>query len=213
MPETGNGMLRQIIALILCLLGLAGCAPTGGFLVSDEAQALGGNLFVEKLADGGRVMVLDGEIDLETAFVFRSFLAQVQANGLVIAQSPGGNVEAAHQIGRAIKSRQMNTLVLNSCNSACVDVFVAGKQREMTDIAELGLHAPAVRSWISWLPFVDTRPALEATYAVDQKYWSDMGFPLVNEKAYQVPNNRIWIITPERARELRLATKILTAEN
>ncbi len=206
-------MLRPITKIITCLVVLAGCAPTGGFLVSEEAQDLGGNLYVEKLADGGRVMVLDGEIDDQTAFVFQAFLAQVQANGLVIAQSPGGNVEAAHQIGRAIKSRQMNTLVLNSCNSACVDIFVAGKQREMTEIAELGLHSPTVRSWVAWLPFVDTRPALAQTYAVDQKYWSDMGFPVVNEKAYRVPNDRIWIITPERARELRLATKILTAEN
>ena len=206
-------MLRRSALISFVFLLLAGCAPSGGFLVSEEALDLGGNLYVEKLADGGRVMVLDGEIDEETAFVFRSFLQEVDANGLVIAQSPGGNVEAAHAIGRAIKSRQMNTLVLNSCNSACVDVFVAGKQREMTDIAELGLHAPAVRSWISWLPFVDTRPALEATYAVDQRYWRDMGFPLVNEKAYKVPNDRIWIITPERARELRLATKILTADN
>ena len=205
--------MRPSALISFVFLLIAGCAPSGGFLVSDEALNLGGNLYVEKLADGGRVMVLDGEIDDRTAFVFLSFLNQVDASGLVIAQSPGGTVEAAHQIGRAIKSRQMNTLVLNSCNSACVDVFVAGKQREMTDIAELGLHAPAVRSWISWLPFVDTRPALEATYAVDQQYWSDMGFPLVNEKAYKVPNNRIWIITPERARELRLATKILTAEN
>ena len=200
----------RFLSCFLAIAVLAGCAPTGGFLVSDEAQSLGGNLFVEKLADGGHVMVLDGEIDRETAVVFRTVLNQVEANGLVIAQSPGGSVEAAHQIGRDIKARGMNTLVLNSCNSACVDVFVAGKQREMTDIAELGLHAPAVRSWIAWLPFVDTEPAIQETYVIDQKYWADMGFPLVNEKAYQVPNNRIWIIKPERARELRLATKILT---
>ena len=203
-------MTRQSALISFVLLLLVGCAPTGGFLVSDDAQSLGGNLFVERLDDGGAIMVLDGEIDEETSFAFLTFLTRVRANGLVIAQSPGGSVDAAHRMGRAIKARKMNTLVLNACNSACVDVFVAGQQREMTDVAELGLHAPTIRTWYSWMPFVDTSEALAETYQIDRQYWSDMGFPLVNEKAYRVPNNRIWRISPQRARELRLATKILT---
>ena len=39
-----------------------------------------------------------------------------------------------------------------------------------------------------------------------------MGFSRVNEQAYQVPNNKLWVITAKRARELRLATNIVRAE-
>ena len=206
----------------LAIVALPACAPSGGFLVSDQAQKLGGNLYTERLGDGGLFLVLDGEITRDTSVVFKNLTDRIDARGLVIAQSPGGNVFAAHEVGRQIKKRRMNTVVLTSCASACVDVFVAGQQREMTDVAELGLHAPSVHSWYSWmsnvpllseLPFLDESEALEATYEIDKRYWAEMGFPKINEKAYRVPNNRIWIISPERARELRLATRILKPSN
>ena len=92
----------------------------------------------------------------------------------------------------------MNTMVLVSCISACVDVFVAGKQREMTDIAELGMHSATNR---------------DISYEIDRRYWREMGFPTVNEKAYRVPNNRLWVIDARRARELRMATNVLKSQS
>ena len=68
----------------------------------------------------------------------------------------------------------------------------------MIDIAELGLHSATDRDF---------------AYEIDRRYWGDLGFSLVNEKAYLVPNNRIWIISPERALELRLATNIVASES
>ncbi len=190
-------MLRRFL-LVLFGLVLAGCAPTGGLLVSDGAEDMGGNLFVETTDAGDSFLVLDGEITSETSFVFQEVVDRAEVEGLVIAQSPGGDLLASHQIGRTIKARKMNTLVLVSCISACVDVFVAGKRREMTDIAELGMHAATNR---------------EISYEIDRRYWREMGFSEVNEKAYRVPNNRLWIIDAQRARELRMATSILTDPN
>ena len=187
-------MLRFILA-VATTLTLAGCGTgMNGLLVSPEAEAVGGNLFVETLDDGGQVLVLDGEITPETSFVFQSLVEQAEVEGLVIAQSPGGNLLAAHQIGRTIKRERRNTLVLVSCISACVDIFVAGTKREMTAMAELGLHSATNRS---------------VSYELDRRYWREMGFPTVNEKAYKVPNNRLWIMDAKRARELRLATNII----
>lgn len=186
--------MRRMIALCFALLALSACAPSGGLLVTDDARDLGGNLFIEKAGNDGNFLVLDGEITPRTSFVFQAVTDQADVQGLVIAQSPGGDLLAAHQIGRAIKRKGMNTLVLVSCVSACVDIFVAGRNREMTDIAELGLHSATNR---------------DVSYAIDQKYWREMGFPTVNEKAYQVPNNRLWIMDAKRARELRVATNIL----
>ena len=186
--------MRRVLLAALVTALIAGCAPTGGLLVSEDARAVGGNLFVETSSTGNQFLVLDGEITAETSFTFLSLVEQAEVEGLVIAQSPGGDLLASHQIGREIKARKMNTIVLVSCISACVDIFVAGNRREMSDIAELGLHSATDR---------------DVSYEIDRRYWREMGFSEVNEKAYQVPNSRIWIIQPDRARELRLATNII----
>ncbi|MGI9394833.1 MAG: hypothetical protein ACR2OY_09320 [Boseongicola sp.] len=187
--------MRKFLLATLLSLGLSGCGlPTNGLLVSPAAEPVGGNLFVEALSDGGRVLVLDGEITPETAFQFQALLEAADVNGLVIAQSPGGNLLAAHQIGRAIAESRMNTAVLVSCRSACVDVFIAGRERSIAESAELGLHAAS-------------DPEFGIT--IDRPYWKKFGFGAVNEAAYQVPFGQIWLIDATRARELRLATEIL----
>jgi hypothetical protein len=186
--------MRKFFSLVFALVALTACAPSSGLLVSEEARDLGGSLFIEPAKGGGSFLVLDGEITPQTSFIFEAVTEQADVRGLVIAQSPGGDLLAAHQIGRSIKRRQMNTLVLVSCISACVDIFVAGRNREMMEIAELGLHSATNR---------------EVSYEIDRKYWGEMGFSSINEKAYRVPNNRLWIMDSKRARELRVATNII----
>ncbi len=190
-------MFRRVF-LAFFGLALAGCAPTGGLLVSERAEYIGGNLYVETTENGDSFLVLDGEITPETSATFQSVVERAEVEGLVIAQSPGGDLLASHQIGRTIKAERMNTMVLVSCISACVDVFVAGRQREMTDIAELGMHSATNR---------------DISYEIDRRYWREMGFSQVNEKAYKVPNNRLWIIDAKRARELRMATNVLRSQS
>lgn len=179
----------------LALVSLSACAvPQEGLLVSPDAEPLGGGLFVETLDDGDQVLVLDGEITGETSFRFQSVLQQADVFGLVIAQSPGGNLLAAHQIGRAIAENDINTAVLVSCQSACVDIFIAGKERSIAENAELGLHAASDP---------------EFGYSLDKPYWASFGLSAVNEAAYEVPFGNIWVVDAERALELRLATEIL----
>ncbi|MCG6882154.1 MAG: hypothetical protein LJE62_00185 [Silicimonas sp.] len=201
--------MRRLLIPMLSLLGLAACAPQGGLMVSEQARSLGGNLFVEKSLDGNTFLVLDGPITTDTTFVFLALIEDVEVKGLVIAQSPGGDLLAAHQIGRAIKRARMNTMVLDACLSACVDVFVAGRQREVFDTTVLGLHSPTIGGWRALLPSQDRDAPLRATYLIDRGYWRDMGFPQVNEAAYSIPNSRIWMVNAKRARELRLATNVI----
>jgi membrane-bound ClpP family serine protease len=190
-------MLRRLVPMLIALLGLSACGPQGGILVSEDAEPIGGNLFVETASDGAQFLVLDGEITDRTSYTFLALLEQAEVEGLVIAQSPGGDLLAAHQIGRAIKSRRINTIVLVNCISACVDIFIAGTMREMTDIAELGLHSATDRDF---------------AYEIDRRYWGALGFGRVNEMAYKVPNDKLWIISATRARELRLATDIISPD-
>ena len=121
-------------------------------------------------------------------------LDTADVRGLVIAQSPGGNLLAAHKIGRAIADGGLITAVLVSCISACVDIFIAGEDRSIAPLAELGLHSASDR---------------EFGLSVDRPYWKRFGFSEVNEAAYKVPFGQVWIMNAKRARELRLATEIL----
>ncbi|MDJ1017411.1 MAG: hypothetical protein QNJ35_12930 [Paracoccaceae bacterium] len=187
-------MVRKLLAA-LAFAALTACAPPmNGLLVSPEARDLGGGLYIERLADGQQLLVLDGEITGETSFRFQALLEQADVTGLVIAQSPGGTLLAAHQIGRAIEKANLNTAVLVSCRSACVDIFIAGETRSIAEGAELGLHA-------------SNNP--EFGYSIDKPYWTSFGFGAVNERAYRVAFDEIWLLTPEEALELNLATEIL----
>ena len=188
--------MRNLFLATALMLGLAACGTSqNGILVSPEAESVGGNLFIETLEDGGQVLVLDGEITPETSFTFQVLIENAEIEGLIIAQSPGGNLLAAHQIGRAIQANKINTAVLVSCRSACVDVFIAGRERAISTDAELGLHSASDR---------------EFGLSVDRPYWDSFGLGAVNEAAYTVPFGAIWIVTAERAKELRLATEILS---
>jgi len=187
-------MLKYYLATIL-FLGLAACGVSpNGLLVSPNAEAVGGNLFVETLDDGGQILVLDGEVTPDTSYVFQSLAEYTEIDGLVIAQSPGGDLLASHQIGRTIAANGINTAVLFSCISACVDIFITGRERSIAEDAELGFHSAEDR---------------EFGLSVDRPYWRSFGFASVNEAAYKVPFNDIWIVSAERALELRLATEIL----
>ncbi len=184
------------ILSILAVLALSACsssAPSGVF-VSDRAKPVGGSLFLEPAEDGGFVLILDGEITPETSYAFQRMVQVADVNVLVIAQSAGGDLFAAHQIGDVVSKNRISTVVLALCYSACVDVFIAGKERIMTSVGTLGLHSAS-------------NP--EFGYAVDRAYWGRRGLGNVNEMAYQVAHDELWLINANRARDLRLATEIL----
>ena len=98
------------------------------------------------------------------------------------------------QIGDAIKRNRINTAVVARCISACVDIFIAGKQREIAPNAALALHSTKNKA---------------AGLAIDRPYWKRMGFSRVNERAYKVPHDKLWVLDAKEAIRLRLATGIL----
>ena len=187
--------MRRITISFCLLLSLSACAGTpNGLLVSKSAMPVGGNLFVETSADGARHLVLDGEIEPATAMSFSAFLEMMDVEWLVIAQSPGGDLMSAHQMGNEIRRHGISTTVIAACYSACVDVFIAGREREMMAGSELMLHAASDR---------------EIGMALDRPYWTSMGFPEVNERAYTVPDGAWWRVPHDRALSMRMATRVV----
>ncbi|MEL7460022.1 MAG: hypothetical protein AAFX45_03740 [Pseudomonadota bacterium] len=188
-------MTLRILAL-LTLFGLTACASTApsGVLVSDRAKHVGGSLFLEPAGDDGFVLILDGRITPETSYAFQRMVQIADINSLVIAQSVGGDLFAAHQIGDVVSKNRIDTVVLALCYSACVDVFIAGDDRVISSVGTLGLHSAS---------------DAELGYEMDRAYWGRRGLGNVNEMAYQVAHKELWLIDADRARDLRLATDIL----
>jgi ATP-dependent protease ClpP protease subunit len=56
--------------------------------------------------------------------------------------SEGGRLAEADVLRKLVMQRGLNTYVATQCASACVTVFVAGKNRWLSRGAEIGLHSP-----------------------------------------------------------------------
>lgn len=188
-------MTLRILSL-LALFALSACASTApsGVFVSDRAKPVGGSLYIEPTNDNGFILILDGKITAETSYAFQRMVQIADVNALVITQSVGGDLFAAHQMGDVVSQNRIDTVVLALCYSACVDVFIAGNDRVMTPVSTLGLHSASDP---------------ELGYAMDRAYWGRRGLGNVNEMAYQVAHDELWLIDADRARDLRLATTIM----
>ena len=58
-------MFGRLFVFSTAIAILLACAPSGGLLVSEKAEPIGGNLFVETTDSGDQFLVLDGEIIAE----------------------------------------------------------------------------------------------------------------------------------------------------
>lgn len=75
---------------------------------------------------------------------FRTALARVlPLLGIVVLESPGGDLQAGLKIGREISVRSYSTLVKAGtiCASACALAWLAGDRRYMAPGAKIGFHA------------------------------------------------------------------------
>ncbi len=187
-------MKKTVAALLFTVLGACSASAPSGVFVSSGAQHIGGNIYIDEVAPNDYLLVLDGEVTPETSFSFQA-LAQINdINALVITQSPGGSLHAAHQIGDVIKRKGIKTAVFGVCYSACVDIFIAGRTRGIAENARLGLHSA---------------DDPEYGLALNRPYWARMGLSEVNERAYTVPHENLWLIEADEAMALRLATELL----
>lgn len=163
----------------------------------QEEVDLGGGLFLVSIDDEHYYLFLDGAITPETSFQFQSLTEHDDVRSLVIANSPGGNLQAAHQIGKTIQQEKISTALLGYCASACVDVFIAGQDREIDPQAVLAMHPATNRDF---------------GYSIDAPYLGALGMGAINEAVYKMADNEVWEVSAARAIELKMATGYLTGE-
>jgi hypothetical protein len=132
-------MKYAILVLTICLVA----GWTSANAMSFDAQGSGGN------CDTCQWIAASGEITPSTPTEFQNFVAGLDPYWkIVYLSSPGGNVAAAMQLGRAFRKLGMTTVVGKSvkppgerfegiepseCMSACVLAFAGGKARYYRD--------------------------------------------------------------------------------
>jgi len=93
-----------------------------------------------------RVLRIDGSITANTLFEISQKLAgwsnedPIPGGLLVLLNSPGGDGEAAMQIGRILRQKKAQTFVTGRCDSACLFILVGGVARAARP-GTVGVHA------------------------------------------------------------------------
>ena len=124
---------------------------------------------------------------------------------IVTLISYGGQAKAALLIGDQIRKRGMSTFVPRdrSCISACALIWVAGHSRNVGDTSLIGFHAVYHRT---------TRQETGSANAVVGAYLRDLGlgYDAIAFMTRAGPTSVEWL-TPDRAKELRIAWAMLQA--
>lgn len=95
-----------------------------------------------KSDSGTQLITVVGDIEPGDVDTFRKLALKTEA-AIVILQSDGGSTAAAVELGKIIRLRGYDTLVVNdgACNSACALIWLAGRERLLSKSAKIGFHA------------------------------------------------------------------------
>lgn len=142
--------------------------------------------------DGGRTVVIEGEIGWQHHSAVQAALASEPGIGRVLLRSEGGLVMAARAIAADIEPHALETRSDTRCYSACTLVFLAGADRRLGAGAELGFHQYSVRAPVQ-RALVDTAEAQRR----DQAYLRQRGVSAAFvEQIYQAPAEAMWVPDP-----------------
>jgi hypothetical protein len=113
----------------LLLLAALACLP----IFASAAHALTYSKHDEEGPDENAILAT-GNIETDEAFRFQSYLSKLppKAQTSLYLNSAGGSVQGAIAMGRVVYAAKIRTFVTTPsarCNSACINIFLAGHDR------------------------------------------------------------------------------------
>lgn len=99
-----------------------------------------------KVSEDGTRVILKGSIELGVTRVMRTLLAGEPKVKVIELHSAGGHIYEGRGLAQLVLSRKLDTHAPRICASACVTIFVAGKDRSIGPGARIGFHQYALRS-------------------------------------------------------------------
>ncbi|SNT02159.1 hypothetical protein [Tropicimonas sediminicola] len=166
---------------------------------------------LETLEGVGDFVLVNGAIAPGDAQRLEAFLAGLETPPESFAlNSTGGAVEESLKIGRSLRAREANTIMLpgNFCLSACPYMLAAGTERSVSLRSAVGLHqhyydAPG------YMPVFLAVEGIQAGQGRTMEYLIEMGVdPGVMVHSLATPPDQIYVLVEEELVESRMATAI-----
>jgi hypothetical protein len=134
-----QGLIVIILIPIAVNVGRSNGLLAGAQLESSLAVVLG-TAYSFRLTPDGAGLVFDGNVTYGVADQLRRELRLQPAVRRLILNSGGGLTDEASAAAIIIDNAQIDTVVENSCESACILMFLAGTHRTLVPPGKLGFH-------------------------------------------------------------------------
>lgn len=192
----GDASLLQRFFLTVALAFIASSAAHARFFQDD---------FYFPNGDNARYfLTIGGAITSELADKVRALEARgAKPYGVALDNSPGGDVEAAMEIGRVLRKHQVRASVDGDCASACVLILAAGVMRDFGPRGRIGLHRPYFMS--SHRDYANAQQRVVKLNAAIHAYLSEMNVtPTLLDVMNSVPSDQIKFVSEDGARRVGL---------
>lgn len=174
-------------------LGLAAYAPPEAELFTDRMDREHAATYALTVSEDGETLLFSGDITFGLTKRVTDLIAANPNLQSVSLTSEGGHIYEARGVARVILSQKLNTQAVDTCNSACTLVFVAGTKRSLAPGASLGFHQYAL-NFATALPHLD----LQEEQDKDRAFFRDQGVsPQFLTRMFDTPSAQLW--SPTRA--------------
>jgi hypothetical protein len=141
MPILGAGR-RLIVGLVAIawIIVVYTVLPGAGQGLEVMLNRLEGPPCSVRIDETGRRILLTGDLSYGVSEDVQGVLEGFDSIRYIELDGPGGLVREGVAIAHLVRERGLVTVVRARCNSACVDILAAGRERWITDAARVGLH-------------------------------------------------------------------------
>lgn len=159
----------------------------------------------------GALVVMHGPIEPGDAGRLDAFLDSLdQPLGAVAINSPGGVVGEALSIGRSLRERELDTLVLSGmyCFSSCPYVLAGGISRRVSENGLVGLHQHYYET-PGYMPVYFAVEDIQRGQGETLSYLIEMGIdPAVMVHGLMTPPDDIYVLVESELLESGFATEV-----
>ena len=161
------------------------------------------------VVEAGNAVLLEGAIAAgDGVRIADDIAALAEVPERIILNSPGGSVQDALALGRALRDAGLNTAMRagDICYSACPYVLAAGVSREIPDTASVGVHQHYFGESTLLPAFVAVEDIQRGQGEV-MGYLDEMGIdPLVMQHALVTPPDEIYVLLPKELERYRFVS-------
>lgn len=159
----------------------------------------------------GTIVVMNGSIDVGDAERADAYFASLSdLPDAVAINSPGGIVDEALAVGRILRARKLNTLILPgmACLSSCPYVLAGGSERRVSLTGAVGLHQHYFET-PGFMPVFFAVEDIQRSQGATMSYLIEMGIdPGVMVYGLTTPPNDIYVLVESELLNSRLATEM-----